>query len=85
MFIRTTPKKVGGIDGCYCALVESVWKKGTSSHKVICSLGFFPYDHIPYLKAAFSQGEDPALVLEREKERLARRSSKGVEDATEGN
>lgn len=74
MFIRTTPKTVAGKDGYYCSLVESVWKDGKSSHKVICKLGFLTADRIPFLKAAFARDEDPDEVLIREKARLKDRS-----------
>lgn len=65
MFVHAVPDNRGKKDGYYCSLVESVRFNGTPTHKTILSFGFIPSDRVPYLKAAFNQG-DPQTILERE-------------------
>lgn len=69
MFIQATVDNKGGRDGCYCSLVKTVIKNGKSRHEVIRTIGFLPNDRIPYLKAAFNEG-DPAEILKRELAKL---------------
>ena len=68
MFIQATKDNKGGRDGCYCALVRTVVKNGRQSHEVLRTLGFVPNSRIPYLKAAFNEG-DPAEILKKELEK----------------
>lgn len=65
MFVQCTKDNKGGRDGCYCALVKSVLVNGRSVHKVLKTFGFVRSGRIPYLKAAFNEG-DPAEILESE-------------------
>ena len=71
MFIQATKDNKGGRDGCYCALVKSVLVNGRSVHKVQRTFGFVPSERIPYLKAAFNEG-DPAEILRAELEKSGR-------------
>ena len=65
MFVQCTKDNKGGRNGCYCALVKSVFENGRSVHKVQKTFGFVPNERIPYLKAAFNEG-DPAEILKQE-------------------
>lgn len=69
MFIHAVPDNRGKRDGYYCSLVESRRDGGKSVHSIKLSFGFVPSERLPYLKAAFNQG-DPAEVFERERRRL---------------
>ena len=64
MFIRAIPDNKGKTDGYYCSLVESKRINGVSRHITILSLGYITKEKVPYLKAAFNQG-DPAEILSR--------------------
>jgi len=75
MFIQATKDNKGGHDGCYCALVKTVTKNGKQVHEVIRTLGFMPTERIPYLKAAYNEG-DPAEILKRELEKLNKKLNK---------
>ena len=66
MFLHLVNYTRKGIQGCYCSLMESYRDaSGKPRHKRVASLGFFPSERIPFLKAAFSK-EDPYEVLRRE-------------------
>lgn len=69
MFIHAVPDNRGKRDGYYCSLVESRRIDGKSVHSIRLSFGFVPSERLPYLKAAFNNG-DPAVVFERELRRL---------------
>ena len=65
MFVKAIKDNKGGKDGFYCSLVESRREKGKPSHKLILSFGYVPKERLPYLRAAFNEG-DPKEILERE-------------------
>ncbi len=69
MFIHAVPDNRGKRDGYYCSLVESHRTGGKSVHSIKLSFGFVPSERLPYLKAAFNEG-DPAVVFEKERRRL---------------
>lgn len=69
MFIHAVPDNRGKRDGYYCSLVESYRDGGKSVHSIRLSFGFVPSERLPYLKAAFNQG-NPAEIFERERRRL---------------
>lgn len=70
MFVKLVPDNRKKRDGFYCALVESVnVKGGQPTHKPIRSFGYVPKERIPYLKAAFDDGE-PEEILKIWKEKL---------------
>jgi len=64
VFVHAVPDNRGKRDGFYCSLVESHRINGVSAHSVKISFGFVPSKRLPYLKAAFNNG-DPAEILER--------------------
>jgi len=74
MFIRTI-KDSNHRPGLYCSLVQSVRENGKPSHKTIFNFGFVTYDRIPYLKAAFNEG-NPEEILLKEKELIKQISEK---------
>jgi len=54
----------------FCHLVESYRDdKGVSKHRVVVKLGQFDPARVPYLKAAFNEG-DPEEILRRELQKL---------------
>ena len=65
MFVKAIKDNKGGKDGYYCSLVESRREKGKPSHKLILSFGYVPKERLPYLRAAFNDG-NPQETLERE-------------------
>lgn len=69
MFIHAVPDNKGKRDGYYCSLVESHRVDGKSVHSIRLSFGFVPSERLPYLKAAFNEG-DPAVLFEKEKRTL---------------
>ena len=69
MFVHAVPDNRGKKDGFYCALVESHRVNGVPMHSVKISFGFVPSERLPYLKAAFNDG-NPAEILERAIRRL---------------
>lgn len=69
MFIHAVPDNRGKRDGYYCSLVESYRDGGKSVHSIRLSFGFVHSERLPYLKAAFNQG-NPAEIFERERRRL---------------
>lgn len=65
MFVKAVPDNKGGKDGYFCSLVESKRVKGKPCHTKILSFGYIAKDRLPYLRAAFNEG-DPAETLESE-------------------
>ncbi len=68
MFVKAVPDNKRGRDGYYCSLVEAKRTNGKPSHKLILSFGYIEKDRLPYLRAAFNEGE-PAEILARELEK----------------
>ena len=66
MFVNAVPDNRGKKDGYYCTLMESYRDSGVPKHRTVLSFGFIPSERVPYLKAAFNNG-DPETILEREK------------------
>ena len=62
MFIHAIPDNRGKKDGFYCSFVESHRKNGVPGHSIKISFGFITTERLPYLKAAFNNG-DPAEIL----------------------
>ena len=73
MFIHAVPDNRGKKDGYYCSLVESRRKDGKSVHNIKYSFGFISSDRLPYLKAAFNEG-DPSEIFEKEVRRLEKKT-----------
>jgi len=73
VFIHAVPDNRGKKDGYYCSLVESHRENGKSVHSIKLSFGFIPTARLPYLKAAFNDG-DPAEIFEKESRRLENKS-----------
>lgn len=67
MFVHAVKATKGGAKGYYCTVVTSVRKPGSTSpsHETVMKLGFVGEDRLPYVKAAFGDG-DPAEILRRE-------------------
>ena len=65
MFVKAIPDNKGGRDGYYCSLVESRREKGKPLHKLISSFGYIEKEKLPYLRAAFNDG-DPSEILQKE-------------------
>ena len=76
MFVKAILDNKNGRDGYYCSLVESKRVEGKSRHVLILSFGYVPSERLPYLRAAFNEG-DPEEVLSREKAKLAARKTGG--------
>jgi hypothetical protein len=76
MFVKAILDNKNGRDGYYCSLVESKRVEGRSRHVLILSFGYVPSERLPYLRAAFNEG-DPEEVLSREKAKLAARKTGG--------
>lgn len=72
MFVKAIKDNKKGRDGYYCSLVESVRTENGPSHKLIRSFGYIERERVPYLKAAFNDG-DPASILEQELARMEER------------
>jgi hypothetical protein len=64
MFIHSVPDNRGKKDGYYCSLVKSKRCGGIPTHSTVLSFGFVPSERLPYLKAAFNEG-DPKDILEK--------------------
>ena len=77
MFVKAIPDNKKGRDGYYCSLVVSRRVDGKYSHVLMQSLGYVPSERLPYLRAAFNEG-DPEEILSREKEKLAARKTGGT-------
>ena len=73
MFIHAVPDNRGKKDGYYCSLVESKRKDGKSVHNIKYSFGFISSDRLPYLKAAFNEG-DPQEIFASEVRRLEKKT-----------
>lgn len=69
MFVKAVKDNKGGKDGYYCSLVESRRKQGKPGHKLILSFGYVEKERLPYLRAAFNEG-NPDEILEREKAKM---------------
>jgi len=66
MFVSTVKHNKKGVDGFYCSLVESYRNdSGQPRHRKVRDLGFVPAERLPFLKAAYGEG-DPFEILERE-------------------
>ena len=76
MFVKAILDNKNGRDGYYCSLVESKRVEGKSRHVLILSFGYVPSERLPYLRAAFNEGE-PEEILSREKAKLATRTTGG--------
>lgn len=76
MFVKAILDNKNGRDGYYCSLVESKRVEGKSRHVLILSFGYVPSERLPYLRAAFNEGE-PEEILSREKVKLATRKTGG--------
>jgi len=76
MFVKAILDNKNGRDGYYCSLVESKRVEGKSRHVLILSFGYVPSERLPYLRAAFNEG-DPEEVLSMEKAKLAARKTGG--------
>lgn len=63
MFLRVTPNNKGKKNTVFCSLVESYRdENGVPKHRTVVKLGQFDRNRIPYLKAAFGDG-DPERIL----------------------
>ncbi len=76
MFVKAIPDNKNGGDGYYCSLVESKRVDGKSLHVLMQSFGYIPSERLPYLRAAFNEG-DPEEILSKEKEKLAAKKTGG--------
>jgi|GEM_PF-693631 len=66
MFISTVRHRKKGVEGFYCTLVESVRdSSGEPRHRKVRALGFVAAERLPFLKAAYGEG-DPFETLARE-------------------
>jgi hypothetical protein len=75
MFIHSVPDNRGKKDGYYCSLVKSVRTNGVSTHSIVMSFGFIPSERLPYLKAAFNDG-NPDDILEKAKRKQENKARK---------
>jgi hypothetical protein len=66
MFIHAIPDNRGKKNGYYCSLVKSQRINGVSAHSTVLSFGYIPSTRLPYLKAAFNDG-NPEEILEKAK------------------
>ena len=70
MFVRVIPNNKGHKNTVFCDLVESYRDKdGVSKHRVVVKLGQFSPERVPYLKAAYNEG-NPDEILKRELQKL---------------
>ena len=75
MFLRVIPNNKGKKKTYFCSLVESYRDDaGVPRHRVVVKLGQFDSEHLPYLRAAFSNDKDPAEVLNHELQHYQRNS-----------
>ena len=65
MFIKAIRDNKNKKEGYYCSLVSSERVKGKCVHRLVRSFGFIPSSRVPYLKAAFNDG-DPEKILQDE-------------------
>jgi hypothetical protein len=75
VFIHAVPDNRGNKDGYYCSLVKSHRVNNVSTHETVLSFGFIQSERLPYLKAAFNNG-DPADILETAKRSQEARKTK---------
>ena len=73
MFIHAIPDNRGKKDGYFCSLVESVRIDGKPMHKTLLSFGFLSSERVPYLKAAFNQGDPETILAEAKRSQEKRR------------
>jgi hypothetical protein len=66
LFIHAVPDNRGKREGYYCSLVESHRINGVPTHSTILSFGYVTPERVPYLKAAFNEG-DPGEILRKSK------------------
>lgn len=64
VFVHAVPDNRGKKDGFYCSLVESHRIDGLPVHTIKISFGFIPSERLPYLKAAFNNG-NPSEILKQ--------------------
>lgn len=77
MFVKLVPDNHRERDGFYCSLVETVYVKGGSpKHTTLRSFGYVERERVPYLKAAFDQG-DPDKIVAIWKKKLAIAEAEG--------
>ena len=70
MFVRVIPNNKGKKKTVFCDLVESYRDdNGVSKHRIVVKLGQFDPGRVPYLKAAYNEG-DPGEILKRELQKL---------------
>jgi hypothetical protein len=79
MFVKAVPDNKKDRNGYYCSLVESRRVDGKSRHVLMQSLGYVPSERLPFLRAAFNEG-NPEEILSREKKKLAARKTGGNEN-----
>jgi len=79
MFVKAIPDNKNGRDGYYCSLVESRRVDGKSRHVLMQSFGYVPSERLPYLRAAFNEG-NPEEILSEERKKLAGRNTGGKEN-----
>jgi hypothetical protein len=74
LFIHAVPDNRGKKDGYYCSLVKSQRCKGVPKHLTVISFGFVPSERLPYLKAAFNDGnpEDIFSTAKRSQEKRSK-------------
>ena len=66
MFLRIIPNNKGKKNTWFCSLVESYRdENGIPKHRTVVKLGQIDKERIPYLKAAFGNG-DPMEILQHE-------------------
>ena len=69
MFVKAIKDNRSRRDGYYCSLVVSQRINGKPAHRIIQSFGYIPRERLPYLRAAFNDG-NPEEILQRELEKL---------------
>lgn len=79
MFVKAVPDNKKDRNGYYCSLVESKRVDGKSHHVLMQSFGYVPSERLPFLRAAFNEG-NPEEILSREKKKLAARKTGGNEN-----
>ncbi len=75
MFVHAVPDNRGKSDEFFCSLVNSKRINGKSNHITVLRFGRIAEERLPYLKAAFNQG-DPKQIFEAEVRRLENRKKK---------
>ena len=72
MCMKAIPDNKRGRDGYFCSLVESKREKGKSIHKLVLSFGYVEREKLPYLRAAFNDG-NPSEILQKELAKMRER------------